>query len=300
MKQVVVLSGKGGTGKTSVTAALVRLSGRCVAVDADVDAANLALLLPGQDDEWRTFTAGRRAVIRTDACMGCLACLDGCPFHAIRLSDAFRPVVDPLVCEGCGVCNLLCTAGAIRFDEHQAGAWTVRRTDWGPLVHAALGVGEDNSGKLVAEVRKEATRLASAEDIDLVLVDGPPGIGCPVHAAIGGTDLVVGVTEPGVAATHDLARLLDLAKWFHVPAVIILNKADLHPSSAAELRRMAADRGVPVLASLPFLAEVPQALARGQGLLDVDELRPLLAACWADIRRILAGAPTAGDGLAGP
>ncbi|HQK52444.1 MAG TPA: 4Fe-4S binding protein [Myxococcota bacterium] len=289
--KIAVASGKGGTGKTSLTAALVRLAGRCVAVDADVDAANLALLLPGYNGEWRTFRAGRRATIDPASCTACMACLDECPFHAIRLSDSFLPVVDPLACEGCGVCHLMCSAGAIRFDEHEAGAWTVRRTAWGPLVHAALGVGEDNSGKLVAEIRKEATRIGSEEGIDVVLIVGPPGIGCPVHAAVGGADLVVAVTEPGVAAAHDLTRLLDLAKWFHIPASIVLNKADLHPSAASDLRAMAAARGVPVLASLPFLPAVPRALARGQGLLDVDALQPLLAACWADIRQMLAGVP---------
>lgn len=180
-----------------------------------------------------------------------------------------------------------CPAGAIRFHAHEAGAWTVRRTSWGPLVHAALHVGEDNSGKLVAEVRKQATALAADEGIDLVLVDGPPGIGCPVHAAVGGADLVVAVTEPGVAAAHDLARLLDLAKWFRVPVALVLNKADLHPPAASDLQATALARGVPVLASLPFLVGVPRTLARGGGLLDVDGMRPLLEHVWAGILGIL-------------
>jgi MinD superfamily P-loop ATPase len=291
MKQVVVLSGKGGTGKTSLTAALVRLAGRCVAVDADVDAANLALLMPGQDDPWRTFTAGRRARIDPDLCVGCMRCSEECPFKAIRMGAAWIPVVDPLACEGCGICKQWCTPGAIRFEGHEAGVWTVRRTVWGPLVHAALHVGEDNSGKLVAQVRKEGARLGSAENIDLVLVDGPPGIGCPVHAAIGGADLVVAITEPGVAAAHDLERLLDLARWFHVPAAIVLNKADLHPAASADLRFMAAARGVPVLVDLPFLPAVPRALARGRCLLEVEGLQEPLDACWAGIQRMLAGAP---------
>ena len=287
MKQVVVLSGKGGTGKTSFTAAMVRLAGRCVAVDADVDAANLALLLPGEDGEWRTFMAGRRAVIARDSCTACLACLDNCPYHAVKLSRSMAPEVVELACEGCGVCSLVCPVGAIHFVGHKAGAWTVRRTAFGPLVHAELGVGEDNSGKLVAELRNEATRLASEERIELVIVDGPPGIGCPVHAAVGRADLVVAVTEPGVAAAHDLLRLLDLARHFHIPAAVVLNKADLDARASRELEALSADRGAPVLASIPFLPDVPKALAQGQGLLDVPLLRPVLEAAWDAIERFL-------------
>ncbi len=291
MKQVVMLSGKGGTGKTSLAAALVQVAGRCVAADTDVDAANLALLLPGQDAPWTTFRAGRRARIDPDACNGCLVCAEVCPFHAIRTTASWMPEVVTLACEGCGICARSCPADAIRFEEREAGAWTVRRTAWGPLVHAALDVGEDNSGRLVAEVRKEAARIASEEGHDLVIVDGPPGIDCPTHAAIGGVDLMVAVTEPGVAAAHDLKRLLDLAQWFRVPAAIVLNKADLHPPAAADLRAMAAARGVPVLATLPFRPEVPRALSEGRGLLDVDGLRRDIEACWVGIQDILMARP---------
>jgi len=297
VKQVTILSGKGGTGKTSLAASLVRLAGPCVAVDADVDAANLALLLPGTDGEDQPFLAGRRARIEASSCIGCLRCLDECPFHAISLSPEGLPAVDPVACEGCGVCAQWCTVDAVRFDPRRVGAWRVRRTASGPLVHAELDVGEDNSGKLVAHVRKEGARLAEEEGLDLVIIDGPPGIGCPVHASLGGCDLVVAVTEPGVAATHDLERLLDLARWFHAPAAVVLNKADLDFLSADTLRRMAAARGVPVLASLPFLPEVPRALARGRCLLDVEALRTPLRACQAGIldlldqRSIGAGAP---------
>lgn len=287
MKQVVILSGKGGTGKTSLAAALIRLAGRCVSVDADVDAANLALLLPGTDREWTPFSAGRRARIDPGRCLGCQRCVDECPFVAIRSSDEHVPVIDPQACEGCGVCAQWCGADAIRFEPRVSGAWTVRSTTWGPLVHAELNVGEDNSGKLVSEVRNQAARIADAEGFDLILTDGPPGIACPVHAAIGGTDLVVAVTEPGVAATSDLVRLLDVAKWFSVPMAIVLNKADLYPPAAARLRTLAVERGVPVLAEIPFLPEVPRALAQGRSLVEIDELRDVLNACWAGIRNIL-------------
>lgn len=288
MKQVVLLSGKGGTGKTSLAAALVRLAAPVVAVDADVDAANLALLLPGTDADEHPFVAGRRARIDPDLCIGCMQCVPTCPFDAIAESPDGAAVVDPLACEGCGVCATVCHDDAIRFHEHQAGVWTLRDTAWGPLVHATLGVGEDNSGKLVALVRQEGARTAQEHDLDLVIVDGPPGIGCPVHAAVTGTDLVLAVTEPGVAAAHDLDRLLQLARTFKVPAALVLNKADLHPEAAARVRAFAAEANVPIVAEIPFFEAVPRGLAHGRSLVEIDALRPVLGRALDAIRAVLA------------
>ncbi len=288
MKQVVLLSGKGGTGKTSLAAALVRLAGTVVAVDADVDAANLALLLPGKDDDDRLFVAGRRAQIDPDECIGCMQCVSPCPFDAIEPTPDGTVRVDPLACEGCGVCESYCHNGAIEFFEHQAGTWTVRDTTWGPLVHASLGVGEDNSGKLVAQVRKEGARIAGEQGLDLIFIDGPPGIGCPVHAAITGVDLMVAVTEPGVAASHDLDRLLRLAKTFKVPAAIVLNKADLHPDAATKVRAYAAAAGVSIIAEIPFIEEVPRALAQGRSLVEIDAIKPTLQRALDAVQKLLS------------
>lgn len=288
MKRIVLLSGKGGTGKTSLAAALVRLAGPVVAVDADVDAANLALLLPGVDAPGRTFVAGRRARIDPALCIGCMRCVGTCPFDAIAETPDGTARVDPLACEGCGVCANHCHVDAIAFADHEAGSWTVRETDWGPLVHAALGVGEDNSGKLVAQVRQVAARVAGERGLDLVVVDGPPGIGCPVHAAVTGTDLVVAVTEPGVAATHDLERLWQLAAAFQVRTALVLNKADLHPGAAQAVRQRAAEAGVSVIAEIPFLEQVPRGLAAGLGLVDVPALRAPIAGALDAVRALLA------------
>lgn len=288
MKQVVLLSGKGGTGKTSLAAALARLAAPVVAVDADVDAANLALLLPGTDADERPFLAGRRARIDPNLCIGCMQCVPTCPFDAITESPDGAARVDSLACEGCGVCANVCHDDAIRFHEHQAGVWTVREMTWGPLVHATLGVGEDNSGKLVALVRQEGARIARELDRDLVIIDGPPGIGCPVHAAVTGTDLVLAVTEPGVAAAHDLDRLLQLARRFKVPTALVLNKADLHPEAADLVRAFAAEAGVPVVAEIPFFEDIPRGLALGHSLLEIDGLRPVLARALDAIRAAMA------------
>lgn len=288
MKQIVMLSGKGGTGKTSITASLARVATEPkVIVDADVDAANMAILLPGDDEQWRPFFAGTRAVIDYEACINCLTCVWECPFKAIRESKDFRPVVDEFDCEGCGVCSQVCPTNAFSFKPHQAGTWTVRDTKWGPLVHAALNVGEDNSGKLVAQVRQEGRAQAAKTGADYVLIDGPPGIGCPVHAALGGTDLVIAVTEPGVSAQHDLNRLLDLAGWFKIPAAIILNKADLDPKAAQNLLKTAEDKGAKIVAKIPFMPEVPMALSKGIPLIEVPGMQEILENCWQEIKELV-------------
>ena len=215
MKQLVVISGKGGTGKTSILASLAYLSAcesPVATADCDVDAANLALLLPGEDVRTELFWSGRRARIDAGSCSLCGLCAEQCRAAAIRIEDF--AVVDPLACEGCGVCELVCPEEAVSFVDNQAGVWMERRTAFGPLIHAALGIAQDNSGKLVAQVRQEARTVAERDDIDLILVDGPPGIGCPVHASLTGCDLALVVTEPTPSGEHDLERVLELLDHF--------------------------------------------------------------------------------------
>ena len=290
MRQVAFISGKGGTGKTSLVGAFVRLSGRCIAVDADVDAANLAFLLPGEDAVQQPFLQGRRALIDPGRCSDCGACIEACRFSALRETEA-GVVSDPIRCEGCGACGQVCPEHAVSYAEKRVGSWAVRTTPWGPLVHARLGVAQDNSGKLVTRLRSEAHRLAESEAVGLVLVDGPPGIACPVHAAITGVDAVVVVTEPSEAGIHDLTRALDLAGQFGLPAGVILNKSDLSAKRARLVEAAASLRRVPVLGSVPFDPRLPRALSHGGTGLEFEGTRETIVACWRAIEELGATAP---------
>jgi MinD superfamily P-loop ATPase len=284
MKQVTVLSGKGGTGKTVVTASLARLAGPVVAVDADVDAANLALLLPGEDEAERPFCSGYRAVVQQDLCTACTACLTTCRFGAVDLDDYGLARIDPLRCEGCGACRLICPSGAVTMVDNQAGTWRLRETACGPLVHARLGVAQGNSGKLVTHLGQVARATAEERGIGVVLVDGPPGIGCPVHAALGGADFVVAVTEPTRSGEHDLERLLALTTRFRVPVGLVINKHDLGAAVARRMEEAAARQGAVVLGRVPFEPEVPRALARRQTLLSLPRLGPVVEAVWSALQ----------------
>lgn len=240
MKEIVVLSGKGGTGKTSLTASFALLADRPVVADGDVDAADLHLVLAPTVLARHEFRSGNVAVVREQACSGCGACADLCRFDAVRADAAhgtFR--VDPTACEGCGVCVRFCPEQAIAFPERRSGEWMVSATRCGPMVHARLATAEGSSGKLVTEVRREARRIAVAEGRPLVLLDGPPGVACPAIASVTGADLVVAVTEPTVSGEHDLERLLQLTRHFDVPAAVCVNKWDLDPEATERIEALA-------------------------------------------------------------
>ena len=232
MRQLVVLSGKGGTGKTTVTAALAHLASRetsVVLADADVDAANLELLLSPTRKEQHTFTSGQLAVIDEALCAGCGTCEAVCRFDAVhppaRAGDfAFR--VDASACEGCAACHYQCPEDAIRMEPRRSGLWFRSETRFGPLLHARVFAGQENSGKLVTLVKQQARDLARRTGRELVLVDGPPGIGCPVIAAVSGADLALMVAEPSVSGIDDLRRALATARRFRVPSLVVINKAD--------------------------------------------------------------------------
>jgi len=290
MKQLVVISGKGGTGKTSVVASLASLAAfeaPVTTADCDVEAANLALLLPGQEIRTEPFFSGRRAMIDPDTCSSCGLCAEQCRANAIHSEDL--TVVDPLACEGCGVCALVCPVEAVTFVDNQAGVWMERRTAFGPLIHAALGIAQDNSGKLVAQVREEARIIAEREETDLILVDGPPGIGCPVHASLTGCDLALLVTEPTPSGEHDLERVLELLDHFRVPAAVLINKHDLSPSFTVRIETLASRAGVEVVGKLPFSPEVPRALARGELPLAIEAVAVPLTEAWERITALLSG-----------
>lgn len=266
-RQIVVLSGKGGTGKTSVTAAFAHLASqgartRPVIVDADVDASNLALVLAPEPAEEHEFIGGQVAVIDPSRCGECGMCLDVCRFDAIRYENGY--VVDPVACEGCATCQTQCRWGAIRMQPERAGRWLRSGTRFGPLFHADLLPGAENSGKLVTLVRQQAADFAADEHRPLVLVDGPPGIGCPVIAAVTGADLAVLVTEPTVSGVQDLQRVLETTQHFGIPAAVCINKADIYPAGRQAIEDACRENNLPVIAHIPFDTAVVEAMVHAQ------------------------------------
>ncbi|MGC9225364.1 MAG: ATP-binding protein [Terracidiphilus sp.] len=249
VQQIAVVSGKGGTGKTSLVACFAALSRSSVLADCDVDAADLHLLTDPHVVRHEPFTGGKRARIKADQCTACGKCEELCRFGAISIDDAcdgsgsktFR--VDPIACEGCGVCVWFCPEDAVEFLPAVNGEWFISETRFGPMIHARLGVAEENSGKLVSLVRSAARQIAEERGLDLVLIDGSPGIGCPVIASITGADLILVVTEPTLSGLHDLERVTDLALHFGIPAMVCINKWDLNPAMAADIEARVLDRG---------------------------------------------------------
>lgn len=243
MKELVIISGKGGTGKTSITASFAVLADRPVIADCDVDAADLHLILSPQFKERHEFRSGHEAVIHEDNCVGCGTCMENCRFDAVKMNknDMGNSTyfIDPIACEGCGVCVRFCPEQAIDFPERLCGEWMISETRCGPMVHARLGVAAENSGKLVSTVRQEARRIAEEKQSSLIIVDGPPGIGCPVIASVTGAALVLVVTEPTVSGEHDLERVLSLTRHFNIPTAICVNKWDLNPEMANHIEQKA-------------------------------------------------------------
>ncbi len=247
IRELVIISGKGGTGKTSIAASLAVLAKRPLVADCDVDAADLHLLLAPQVRESHTFKSGRLAVVRGEDCTGCGKCMDLCRYGAVgRVVTAPGDAVyfvDPNGCEGCGVCVRFCPAGAIDFPERVCGRWMISDTRVGPMVHARLGIAAENSGKLVSLVRREAARLAVEEDRNLVIVDGPPGVGCPVIASLTGAHRALLVAEPTVSGEHDLKRALELTAHFGIRSHVAVNKWDLNPDMTRRIEAAALEAG---------------------------------------------------------
>lgn len=273
MKELVVISGKGGTGKTSILAAFASLAGRAVLADCDVDAADLHLVLQPDVRLRHEFRAGHKADIDTTKCTRCGWCLSRCRFNAIAWTQTKGNVdyfVDPLACEGCGVCVDTCPARAIQFPEQVAGEWYESVTAHGPMVHARLGIAAENSGKLVTVVRQQARAIAEQQQIDLLLVDGPPGIGCPVIASITGASCVLIVTEPTLSGEHDLRRVAELARHFHTPACLCVNKWDINPVVADSIEAAAIDLGVIPVGRIRYDVAVTQSQIQGKSLIDTS------------------------------
>ncbi|MFC1851530.1 P-loop NTPase [candidate division CSSED10-310 bacterium] len=272
--EITIISGKGGSGKTTVAASLAMLAENKVLADNDVDAADLHLLIKPKVREVHDFLGRAKYTINTSTCTGCGLCLDACHFNAIRSYDPVNKegkkicIIDEVACEGCGLCRLVCPVEAISAKTNVTGKWYVSDTDCGPMAHARLGIGQENSGRLVAQVRHIAESLAIKWQKKYILGDGPPGTGCPVIASVSGTDLVLIVTEPTVSGVHDMIRVLELANHFHIPTKIIVNKADLNLEKSRQIEIMAKRMGSKVIAHIPFDRNVIDALKAGKTLIE--------------------------------
>ena len=282
IREIVIVSGKGGTGKTSLAAAFAALAKNGILCDADVDAADLHLLMQPEVKERTDFMGGSKAVINPDLCTGCGTCRTLCRFDAI--SDRYE--VDPIRCEGCGVCVDFCPEQAIDFPVQRCGEWYISATRFGPMVHARLGIAEENSGRLVSLVRTKTRQLAEARGLELILTDGPPGIGCPVIAAIGGATALVIVVEPTVSGIHDMERVVDLAAHFRVPGLVIVNKYDLNVEMTETIEQLAVQRNLVVLGRVPFDPVFTRSMVQGQTLFEYGAETPtrqVVRDIWAKI-----------------
>ena len=266
MKELVVVSGKGGTGKTSILAAFASLAKSKVLCDADVDAADLHLIMNPKILERHDFESGHTAIIDQDKCTQCGRCRDLCRWNAI--SEGF--VVDPIACEGCGVCHYFCPEEAIDFPLNTCGEWFISDTRFGPMAHARLGIAEENSGKLVTLIRQQGKKLVEERGLELLLTDGPPGIGCPVIASIGGATAVLIVAEPTVSGRHDMERVAELAAFFKVPAMVCVNKFDLNPDQGQAMENFARQRHIELMGRIPFDPVFTMAMVQGKTIIEYD------------------------------
>ncbi|MBL7190631.1 4Fe-4S binding protein [bacterium] len=268
MKEIAVISGKGGTGKTSITASFATLAKNSIFADCDVDAADLFLILQPEIKKRNDFNGRPKAEIDPEKCSSCGNCLEHCRFEAVKSTSAF--FIDKISCEGCGVCQLVCPEDAVKLKSSISGEWYISDTRFGPLIHAKLGTAEENSGKLVALVRMQAKLLAENRNSDFIIIDGAPGMGCPVISCITGTDAVLVVTEPTVSGEHDLNRICQLTRHFNIPTFICINKYDINPQMAQKMESSAELIGNPVIGHVYYDSVFNDAQRRGMSVVEYD------------------------------
>ena len=283
MHEIVVLSGKGGTGKTSLTAAFAHLMHNGIVCDLDVDAPDLHILLSPQVQQEHAFISGVEARINPELCTHCGRCESMCRFEAIG-QQGDNLAVNPLRCEGCGVCHVVCPSKAISLSQKHCGQWYESSSRFGPMIHAQLFPGEENSGRLVSLLKQQAREKAKKDAVELILCDGSPGIGCPVISSLSGAHLAVLVVEPTPSGQHDFLRVAALCDHFHIPASVIINKADLNSAIAATIESLCAERGYAVAGKLPFNLDITTAMIAKQAITETaSPLGAMVAGAWNTI-----------------
>lgn len=266
MKKILVISGKGGTGKTILTASFAAISERKVIADCDVDAANLHILLRPEIKKREAYMGGNEATIDQEKCTKCGRCLEICRFEAvedIEVEGIKSFVIDPLSCEGCGACVYGCPVEAIGLQEQQNGEWFISDTSYGSFVFAKLGIAAENSGKLVFKVKEEADKIANKEESDYIILDGPPGIGCPVISALSGVDIAVVVTEPTLSGMSDVERVIKVAEHFGVESKVVINKYDINIENSKKIEEICQEKGIEIVGHIPFSENVPKSIVAG-------------------------------------
>jgi len=287
MKEITILSGKGGTGKTSITAAIASVAENAVFCDNDVDAADLHLIFDPEIKETHTFFSGYKATIHDDACTRCGICYDHCRFDAIHYKEFGGLYVNHFQCEGCRLCERVCPVNAITSERNSNNFWYVSDTRFGKLVHAKMGPGEENSGKLVSEIRGQAKSIAKQAGNDYVINDGPPGIGCAAISSVTGTNAVLLVIEPTNSGFHDIKRVIDLIESFSIPSFAVVNKFDINPEVTAGIEIFLKDKNIPLLAKLPFDKKMVEAMVEGKTIVEYapsSEISKKIKEVWEKIK----------------
>jgi len=286
IKQLAIVSGKGGTGKTTIAAAFAALAKDKVMVDCDVDAADLHLLLQPKILTQEKYFGGRSPHVDLEKCTRCGLCTEICRFNAID-----NGVVNSISCEGCGFCSHICPEEAITMREAFSGDWFVSETPYGPFIHARLGIGEENSGKLVTVVRKKAVEIAKEKDLGLILIDGPPGIGCPVTASLTGVNLILAVTEPTLSGIHDLERILKLSEHFKIPSTVCINKFDINLENSHQITSYCENNGSKIFGKIPYEPKVVEALVNRKTVMDYpcNEVQEIVRRMWKEVESVLKG-----------
>lgn len=295
MKEIVIISGKGGTGKTSIVASFAALANKAVLADCDVDAADLHLLLEPDIKQAHDFIGGKLASVITEKCIGCGRCEEVCNFDAAMFNGPANDVVsrtytiDPIACDGCSVCFHFCPVDAIEFKDAINGRWFVSNTRFGPMAHARLAPAEENSGKLVSLIRKQAKQIATEQNKELIIVDGAPGIGCPVIASITGADLVLAVTEPTISAQHDLHRVIDLTEHFNIPTAVCIDKYDINVNIAKSIEKEFLDRSAKMAGKIAYDVAVTKAQIVAKSIVEYSSngLKEQVVSLWESVLNML-------------
>jgi MinD superfamily P-loop ATPase len=285
MREILIISGKGGTGKTVITASFAVLAKNKVMVDADVDAANLNLLLHPEIKEKNKYIGSKSAFIDAEKCTGCGKCEEICRFSAPYKKGSIYSI-DEFSCEGCGSCVIVCPEKAVNLKEEETGEWFVSDTKYGPFVHAKLGIAQENSGKLVSVIREKAKDIAAEKNAEYIIIDGPPGIGCPVIASLSGVNTALVVTEPSLSGIHDMERVIGVAKHFGVDTKVIINKYDINLENTKNIKKICQDKNIEVLEQLPFSDKVNRAVVKGIPIVEFckDQIAKDIISLWDKVK----------------